>query len=160
MRALVQRVSQAQVTIEGAEERGIGPGLVIFLGVRAGDDVAECRKLAEKCAHLRIFPDADDKLNLSAVELGHSALVVSNFTLYGDTKKGKRPSFTRAAKPPLSVDCYEAFVEALKGQGLAQVQTGEFGAGMQVALVNDGPITLMLDTDEWHGEKHSSNHNE
>lgn len=155
MRALVQRVSRAAVTIEGAERREIGPGLVILLGVREGDDVALCPKLAEKAAGLRIFDDADGKLNLSAAELDHSALVVSQFTLYGDTKKGKRPSFTLAAKPPLSVDCYEAFVRCLRQQGLKDVQTGEFGAMMEVELVNDGPVTILLDTDEWGGRRAS-----
>lgn len=88
-------------------------------------------------------------MNLSALELGYSALVVSQFTLYGDTKKGKRPSFTAAAKPPLSVDCYHEFVRCIQNQGLADVQTGEFGADMKITLVNDGPVTLMLDTEEW-----------
>lgn len=149
MRALVQRVSRAAVTINGAERRAIGPGLLVLLGVRDTDTTDLCGKLAEKCAHLRIFEDEDGKLNRSAAELGYSALVVSNFTLYGDTKKGKRPSFTAAAKEPVSTDCYAAFLAAMRQQGLAGVQAGEFGAEMQVELVNDGPITLMLDTDEW-----------
>ena len=149
MRALVQRVARAAVTINGGECRGIGPGLVILLGVRAGDALATSAKLAEKCATLRIFDDADGKLNLCCADVGGAALVVSQFTLYGDTKKGRRPSFIAAAKPPLSVDCYEEFVRCLKKQNLASVQTGEFGADMQIELVNDGPVTLMLDTDEW-----------
>ena len=149
MRALVQRVARAAVSIEGGETRAIGPGLLVLLGVREGDDVALCSKLAEKCATLRIFDDADGKLNLSAAEVGGSALVVSPFTLYGDTKKGRRPSFINAAKPPLSVDCYEEFVRCMHKQGLREVKTGEFGASMEIELVNDGPVTLMLDTDEW-----------
>ena len=149
MRALVQRVARAAVEIEGAERREIGPGLLILLGVREGDSVPLCEKLAEKCAALRIFDDAEGKLNLSATEVDGSALVVSQFTLYGDTKKGRRPSFIAAAKPPLSVDCYEQFVACLRRQGLKEIKTGEFGASMQVELVNDGPVTLMLDTDEW-----------
>lgn len=149
MRALIQRVRRAAVTIEGAETRTIGPGILILLGVREGDSPDLCPKLAEKCAGLRIFDDAEGRLNLSAIDLGFEALVVSQFTLYGDTRKGKRPSFTAAAKPPLSVDCYEAFVDAMRAQGLQNVQTGTFGAEMQIELVNDGPVTLMLDTDEW-----------
>lgn len=149
MRALVQRVARAAVTVEGGEARAIGPGLLVLLGVREGDNVALCPKLAEKCATLRIFDDADGKLNLSAQDVGGSALVVSQFTLYGDTKKGRRPSFIKAAKPPLSVDCYEEFVRCMRAQGLKEVKTGDFGASMQIELVNDGPVTLMLDTDEW-----------
>ena len=149
MRAIIQRVTRASVTVNGGEPRKIGPGLVILLGVRDTDDSAIVPKLAEKCAHLRIFEDENGKLNRSAVELGYSALVVSNFTLYGDTAKGKRPSFIHAAKQPLSVDGYELFLKELGKQGLAGIQHGEFGADMQVELVNDGPITLVLDTDEW-----------
>ena len=149
MRAVLQRVSRASVVVNGGEPRAIGPGLVILLGVRETDTLDVVPKLAEKCAHLRIFPDADGKLNLSAVELGYSALVVSNFTLYGDSRKGKRPRFTHAARQPLSIDAYELFLEQIRRQGLADVQHGEFGADMQIELVNDGPITLILDTDEW-----------
>ncbi len=149
MRAMVQRVKQASVCIEENEVRQVGAGLVVFLGVAESDDVAMCKKLAEKCAHLRIFEDEEGRMNRSAAELFLEVLVVSNFTLYADTKKGKRPSFIRAAKEPLSVDCYEAFVCEMEKQGLKSVQTGRFGAEMQVALVNDGPVTLMLDTEEW-----------
>ena len=149
MRAVIQAVSSASVRVNGGEPRAIGPGLVILLGVRDTDDIAIVPKLAEKCAHLRIFPDEAGKLNRSAVELGYSVLVVSNFTLYGDTSRGKRPSFIHAAKQPLSVDGYELFLKELAQQGLAGIQHGEFGADMQVELVNDGPITLVLDTDEW-----------
>mgnify|MGYP003623392101 CR=1 FL=1 len=149
MRAVVQRVKKAAVTIDGGQTRGIGPGLVVFLGVREGDNLALCQKLAEKCAHLRVFEDADEKMNLSAVELSYEMLVIPNFTLYADTKKGKRPSFIAAAKPPLSVDCYNEFVRLVGGQGLAKVVTGEYGADMQVEVHNDGPITIILDTEEW-----------
>ncbi len=152
MRAVVQRVSSASVCINGGETREIEAGLVILLGVREGDDITLCKKLAEKCAHLRIFHDEDGKMNRSAVELSLQALVVSNFTLYADTKKGKRPSFIKAAKEPLSVDCYECFVQEIQKQGLASVETGTFGAEMQVKLLNDGPVTLMLDTDEWQAK--------
>ena len=149
MRAVVQRVSGASVVVNGGAPRAIGRGLVILLGVRETDTLEICPKLAQKCAGLRIFDDADGKLTLSAEEIGGEALVVSNFTLYGDTKKGKRPGFIAAAKPPLAVDAYEAFVAELRKTGLARVETGEFGAEMQVSLTNDGPITIVMDTDEW-----------
>ena len=149
MRAVIQRVSAADVVVNGGAPRAIGRGLVILLGVRNTDTLELCPKLAQKCAGLRIFDDADGKLNLSAEALGLEALVVSNFTLYGDARKGKRPSFIAAAKPPLAVDAYEAFVAELRKTGLSGVQTGEFGAEMQVSLTNDGPITIVIDTDEW-----------
>lgn len=149
MRAIIQRVSSASVVVDGGTPRSIGPGLMILLGVRDGDDPAIIPKLANKCAGLRIFNDDEGKLNRSAVELGYSALVVSNFTLYGDTSRGKRPSFIRAAKGEPARAAYEAFLKELSAQGLAEVQHGEFGADMQVSLVNDGPVTIVMDTDEW-----------
>lgn len=149
MRAVIQRVTGASVTVNGGPARSIGPGLVILLGVRETDDPAVIPKLAEKCAHLRIFEDEAGKLNRSAAELGYEALVVSNFTLYGDTSRGKRPSFTHAARPDLAVRCYEQFLAELGSQGLRGVQHGEFGADMQVRLCNDGPVTIVIDTDEW-----------
>ena len=149
MRAVIQRVTGASVTVNGGPARSIGPGLVIMLGVRETDDPAVIPKLAEKCAHLRIFEDEAGKLNRSAAELGYEALVVSNFTLYGDTSRGKRPSFTHAARPDLAVPCYERFLAELGSQGLRGVQHGEFGADMQVRLCNDGPVTIVIDTDEW-----------
>lgn len=149
MRAIIQRVSSASVVVNGGAPRSIGPGLMILLGVRDGDDPAIIPKLANKCAGLRIFNDDEGKLNRSAVELGYSALVVSNFTLYGDTSRGKRPSFIRAAKGEPARAAYEAFLKELSAQGLAEVQHGEFGADMQVSLVNDGPVTIVMDTDEW-----------
>ena len=150
MRAVIQRVTRASVTVNGGNPRAIGPGLVILLGVRDTDDIAIVPKLAEKCAHLRIFEDEDGKLNRSAVELGYSALVVSNFTLYGDTSRGKRPSFIHAAKGETAKSAYDAFLqELMNAQGLKDVQHGEFGADMQVSLVNDGPVTIIIDTDEW-----------
>lgn len=149
MRAVIQRVTGASVTVNGGPARSIGPGLVILLGVRETDDPAVIPKLAEKCAHLRIFEDEAGKLNRSAAELGYEALVVSNFTLYGDTSRGKRPSFTHAARPDLAVPCYERFLAELGSQGLRGVQHGEFSADMQVRLCNDGPVTIVIDTDEW-----------
>lgn len=149
MRAIIQRVTRASVTVNGGAPRAIGPGLVILLGVRETDEIDIVPKLADKCAHLRIFEDEDGKLNRSAVELGYSALVVSNFTLYGDTARGKRPSFSHAAKGELAVPCYEKFLDEMNRQGLQEVKHGEFGADMQIDLVNDGPVTIVIDTDEW-----------
>ena len=149
MRVVLQRVAGASVTVNGGGARAIGPGLVLLVGIKDTDTLDLAPKLAEKCAHLRIFADEDGNLNRSAAELGYSALVVSNFTLYANTKKGKRPSFIAAAKPPLAVDAYELFLAELEKQGLKEVKHGEFGADMQVSLVNDGPVTILLDTDEW-----------
>ena len=149
MRAVIQRVSGASVVVNGGEPRTIGPGLVILLGVRDGEDGAIIPKLAAKCANLRIFDDAQGKLNCSAAELGLSAPVVSNFTLYGDTSRGNRPSFIRAAKGQEAESLYDAFLAELGKQHLKELQHGEFGANMQVSLTNDGPVTIMIDTDEW-----------
>lgn len=149
MRAVIQRVTGASVTVNGGEPRTIGPGLMILLGIKDTDTLDIVPKLAEKCAHLRIFCDEEGKMNKSGVELGYSALVVSNFTLYASTKKGKRPSFVAAAKPPLATDAYELFLQQISQQGLSQVKHGEFGADMQVSMVNDGPVTIVVDTDEW-----------
>ena len=149
MRVVLQRVAGASVTVNGGGARVIGPGLVLLVGIKDTDTLDLAPKLAEKCAHLRIFADEEGKLNRSAAELGYSALVVSNFTLYANTKQGKRPSFIAAAKPPLAVDAYELFLAELEKQGLKEVKHGEFGADMQVSLVNDGPVTILLDTDEW-----------
>ena len=145
MRAVIQAVSSASVRVNGGEPRPIGPGLVILLGVKDTDTLDIVPKLAEKCAGLRVFKDENDKLNLSAKDLGYSALVVS----HGDTRKGFRPSFIKAAKPPLAVDAYELFLAEMNQQGLKEVQHGEFGADMQVSLVNEGPCTIVIDTDEW-----------
>ena len=143
MRAVLQRVSSASVVVNGGDPRTIGPGLMILLGVKDGDDPAIIPKL-------RIFADDEGKLNRSAVELGYSVLVVSNFTLYGDTSRGKRPSFIHAAKGETAKSAYDAFLQELMNtQGLKDVQHGEFGADMQVSLVNDGPVTIIIDTDEW-----------
>ena len=149
MKALVQRVRYARVTINGGECREIGPGLLVLFGCAEGDDLAACEKLADKAANLRIFADEAGRMNLSAVQLGLSAMVVSQFTLLADTKKGNRPSFTGAAKPPLAVQAYERFLAAMRSKGLKQVQCGEFGADMQLEFCNDGPVTIMLDTQEW-----------
>lgn len=149
MRAVIQCVRKADVSVNGGEPRAIGPGIVILLGVKDTDAMDIVPKLAEKCANLRVFPDEEGKLNKSAVDLGYSALVVSNFTLYGDTKKGKRPSYITAAKPPLSIDAYDLFLAEMEKQGLKEVKHGEFGADMLVNIANDGPVTIVIDTDQW-----------
>ena len=149
MRSVIQRVCSASVTIDTVAIANIGQGLLVLIGIECDDTAQQAKKLAEKIVGLRIFEDEDGKLNRSAVELGLSAMVISNFTLYGDSRKGKRPSFIAAAKEPVSTDCYAEFISQMSQQGLKEVVTGEFGADMQVSLTNDGPITLMLDTEEW-----------
>ena len=149
MRAVIQRVLGAKALVNGTQARSIGPGLLILLGVKETDGVQSCAKLAKKCAGLRIFEDAEGKMNFSALQLGYSAMVISNFTLYADTKKGKRPSFSQAAGPELGEACYAEFVRQISGMGLREVQTGEFGADMKIELTNDGPVTIVIDTDEW-----------
>ena len=149
MRAVIQGVTEASVVVNGGAPRSIGPGIVVLLGVGDTDTLDIVPKLAEKCACLRIFEDDAGKLNRSAADLGYSAMVVSNFTLYGDTRKGKRPSYIRAAKPPLSVDAYELFLTEMGKHGLKEVQHGEFGADMKLSLCNNGPTTIIIDTDEW-----------
>ena len=149
MRAVLTRVNSASVAIDGQVVGKIGKGFLILLGVGPDDTEKECRYLAEKALGLRIFTDENDKMNLGLDAVGGEVLVVSQFTLYGDTKKGYRPSFIKAAKPPLSVDAYELFLAEMNKQGLKDVQHGEFGADMQVALVNEGPCTIIIDTDEW-----------
>ncbi len=147
MRAIIQRVSSASVSIGGTQTANIEQGLLILLGIHTTDTQAEMQVLADKCTGLRIFTDENDKMNLSCEAVGGSLLVVSQFTLYGNCKKGKRPSFIEAARPETAIPLYEAFVARCRQSGLA-VQTGEFGADMQVELVNDGPVTLVLDTNE------------
>ena len=146
MRAVIQAVSSASVRVNGGEPRAIGPGLVILLGVRDTDTLDIVPKLADKCAGLRIFKDENDKLNLSAKDLGYSALVVSQFTLYASYTKGNRPSWFRAARHEISVPLYEEFCRKLSDALGRQVGTGEFGADMKVELLNDGPVTICMDT--------------
>ena len=149
MRAVLTRVKSASVTVDGKTIGQIGQGFLILLGITHEDTEAQAVKLADKLVGLRIFEDEDGKLNRSAVELGYSALVVSNFTLYGDTSRGKRPSFIHAARGELAVPCYEKFLEEMSHQGLKDLQHGEFGADMKIDLLNDGPVTIVIDTDEW-----------
>jgi D-aminoacyl-tRNA deacylase len=150
MRACIQRVSEAQVTVDGEVIGQIGRGLVVLLGVGARDGEAEVEWLAEKTVGLRIFEDEVGKMNRSLAEVGGAMLVVSQFTLYGDSRKGRRPSFVEAAPPELAERLYESFVARVAGQGVA-VAKGRFRAHMLVSLVNDGPVTLWIDT-EVNGE--------
>jgi D-aminoacyl-tRNA deacylase len=147
MRAVVQRVSRAAVVIDGETVGAIERGLLVLLGVAPADTPAEAQWLADKIAGLRVFNDEAGKMNLSVADVGGAVLVVSQFTLYGDCRKGRRPSFIGAAGPEVAVPLYEAFVDALRSLGLPTA-TGRFGAMMQVELTNDGPVTLILDTTE------------
>lgn len=145
MRAVAQRVSRARVTVNGTTTGEIGPGLLVLLGVGAGDTRAEADYLAEKTIGLRIFEDAGGKMNLSVSEVGGAVLVVSQFTLYGDARRGKRPSFDAAAPPEQARELYEYFVEKIRAAGL-RCETGRFQEMMQVELVNEGPVTILLDS--------------
>lgn len=147
MRALVQRVSQASVNIESKITGQIGKGLLILLGISSNDVESDAKYLAEKCANLRIFEDSQEKMNLSVQDIHGSALVVSQFTLYADTRRGNRPSFTEAAPPEKSEKLYEYFVEQLRDLlGEKKVATGVFRSMMEVSLINDGPVTIMLES--------------
>ncbi len=145
MRALIQRVTEAAVTVDGQEVGRIGPGLLVLLGVGQADTEADLAYLAPKIANLRIFEDAEGKMNRSLLDFGGSVLLVSQFTLYADTRKGRRPSFTDAAPPEHAAGLVAACAAALRAQGLP-VETGVFQANMQVALVNDGPVTIWIDS--------------
>jgi D-tyrosyl-tRNA(Tyr) deacylase len=146
MRAVVQRVSRAEVRVEGRVVGAIGRGLLVLVGI-AREDTAETGKvLAEKIAHLRVFDDEQGRMNRSLLETGGAALCVSQFTLYGDCRKGRRPSYDRAAPPEAAQTLYDSFVVSLRALGV-QVETGEFRALMDVELVNDGPVTLLLDSE-------------
>ena len=147
MRALIQRVAQASVEIDAVEVGSIGTGLVILLGVAQGDSETDAVYLAEKISNLRIFPDDQNRFNRSALEVGAEFLVVSQFTLYADTRKGRRPDFTRAAPPDEAERLYERTVELLREAGL-KVETGRFQEYMQVKLQNDGPVTILLDSED------------
>jgi D-tyrosyl-tRNA(Tyr) deacylase len=145
MRAVVQRVKTAKVLV-GSEIVGkIDAGLLIFLGVGAGDTIDDADYLASKIANLRIFSDEDEKMNLSLMETGGEALVVSQFTLWGDCRKGRRPSFIRAADPAVANDLYRKFIEILEGKGV-RIAEGRFQEMMDVHLINDGPVTLLIDS--------------
>lgn len=145
MRAVAQRVKSARVEIAGRVTGEISRGLLIFLGVAEDDSEKDCEYVADKVIHMRIFPDEEDLMNLSLLEKDGSVLVVSQFTLLGDCRKGRRPSFTGAAKPDKAVHLYDYFIRLLRKQGL-EVATGEFQEMMDVHLVNDGPVTILLDS--------------
>ncbi len=146
MRAVIQRVLEASVTIDGGMVSKIGPGLVILLGVEHGDEAEDVAWLSGKAARMRIFPDAEGKMNQSVLETGGEVIVVSQFTLHASTKKGNRPSFLRAAVPETSEPLYEAFCAAIEMEMGNPVGRGVFGADMKVALVNDGPVTIVIDS--------------
>lgn len=146
MRAVIQRVSEASVSVEGKLRGSIYEGLLILLGIEDADEEEDARWLSRKIVGLRIFPDDDGKMNRSVLDVGGECLVVSQFTLHGNARKGTRPSFVRAAGPDHAVPLYERFIEELKGAMGKEVATGEFGGDMEVFLCNDGPVTLILDT--------------
>jgi D-tyrosyl-tRNA(Tyr) deacylase len=147
MRAVLQRVTRAEVRVGEERVGAIGPGLVVLLGVGPGDDAPVADGLARKVAELRIFADDEGRTNRSLLDVGGEALVVSQFTLFADTRRGRRPGFTGAALPDLAIPLYERFAAALEAMGVT-VARGRFGAEMQVELVNDGPFTIWLDTNE------------
>ncbi|MCK9221635.1 MAG: D-aminoacyl-tRNA deacylase [Limnochordia bacterium] len=145
MRLVVQRVQEAKVLVDGDVVGGIEQGALMYLGVATDDEEGDYRYLAEKAANLRIFDDETGRMNISLVQAGYSALVVSQFTLYGDCRRGRRPDYTQAAPSEKAVVLYEEFIRSLKDLDV-EVEKGEFGANMQVVSVNDGPVTLLLDS--------------
>ncbi len=147
MRALVQRVSEASVLVDSSTVGQIQKGLLIFLGIRQDDTEAQAEQLATKIGQLRIFPDSDGKMNLSLRDISGEMLIVSQFTLYGDTRKGNRPSYIDAAKPEKALALYECFIEKCRSRGFP-VATGVFQAHMEVRLINDGPVTIWCDTEK------------
>ncbi len=149
MKAVIQRVSSASVKVDGETVGAIEKGLLVLLGVMEGDTVREAELMASKIAKLRIFEDSDEKMNLSVLDVEGSVLSVSQFTLCADVKKGNRPSFTPSAKPDEANRLYEIFTDSLKKEGVRDVQKGVFGGDMKVSLLNDGPVTIIFDTDIW-----------
>jgi D-tyrosyl-tRNA(Tyr) deacylase len=145
MRAVLQRVTRARVTVGDEVAGEVGHGLLVLLGVAPSDTPDDARRLADKVVGLRIFADAEGKMNLGVADVNGAVLVVSQFTLYGDCRKGRRPSFIGAAPPELAIPLYEEFINAIKAHGVPTA-TGRFGAKMQVELVNDGPVTLLVDS--------------
>jgi D-tyrosyl-tRNA(Tyr) deacylase len=146
MKAVIQRVSKASVTIEGVKVASIGNGLLILLGIVNEDTQEDINWLTNKIVNLRIFGDENDVMNNSLIDINGEAIVVSQFTLQANTKKGNRPSYIKAAKPDVAIPLYEAFVKQLQISLGKQIQTGEFGADMKVELLNDGPVTIIIDT--------------
>ena len=154
MKAVIQRVRHAKVTVGGRVTGETEKGYLILLGVMNGDTEEEAKLLAKKTAELRIFRDENDKMNLSLLDVGGQALVVSQFTLCADVSHGRRPSFINSAPPKEAERLYEFFVSELLRNGVKKVETGEFGADMAVELLNEGPVTILFDTDEWKKKKH------
>jgi D-aminoacyl-tRNA deacylase len=146
MRVVIQRVSEAAVKIDGTIVGEISKGLVVLLGIAQEDTEQDALYLIQKLINLRIFSDADGKMNLSVQDCGGELLVVSQFTLYADTKKGNRPSYIRAARPEHAIPLYEFFLQELQKQFQGPIQTGQFGADMKVSLINDGPVTIIIDS--------------
>ena len=149
MRAVIQRVSRASVTINGEVHASIQTGLLILFGVDVTDEVADAEKLASKISKLRIFSDTEGLMNLSCVDVMGEFLVVSQFTLHAETKKGNRPSYIKAARPEQAIPLYEKFNEALSSETSTKVKTGIFGADIKIELLNDGPVTIIIDTKNW-----------
>lgn len=149
MKAVYQRVLSASVAVEGETIASIGRGVLLLVGVEEGDTPAEAALLAEKTAHLRVFEDEAGRMNRSALDVGGSVLAVSQFTLLANTRHGRRPDFLAAARPETARPLFDEAVAALRAAGIADVQTGRFGADMQVSLINDGPVTILLDTADW-----------
>ncbi len=149
MKAVYQRVSRASVTVEGKVIGAIGNGVLLLVGVCDGDTEQEAAVLARKVAQLRVFCDENDKMNRSVLDIGGGVLAVSQFTLCANVKHGRRPDFFGAAHPSLAQPLFDTLVRELRQNGIDDVQTGEFGADMKVELLNDGPVTILLDTDEW-----------
>ena len=147
MRAVIQRVNQASVQINGITTGKIGPGLVVLLGIRADDTSKDLQWLADKIVHLRIFDDKKGKMNISLADIGGEMLIISQFTLYGDCRKGRRPGYSNSAPPEIAEPLYQQFIKEVKNHRIT-VATGNFRASMEVALVNDGPVTLLLDSEK------------
>lgn len=149
MKAVFQRVSHASVTVDGEVVGAVAAGVLLLVGVQQEDTAAEAAVLAQKVANLRVFRDESGKMNRSVLDIGGGVLAVSQFTLCADIRHGRRPDFFAAARPETALPLFETVVSELKKAGVAEVQTGVFGADMQVELLNDGPVTILLDTEEW-----------
>lgn len=146
MRAVVQRVKRAQVSVEGSITGKIEKGILVLLGVGENDEIEDLEYMAKKIINLRIFEDNEDKMNLSVLDVGGNVLVISQFTLYGDCRKGNRPSYSKAARPDIAKEYYDRFIDYIKDNYKIKVESGVFQASMEVDFINDGPVTLMLDS--------------
>jgi len=149
VRVLLQRVTAGSVTVDGKVVGAVGLGYVALVGVTHADTAAEIEQMAKKVANLRVFDDGEGKMNLSALDVNGGVLVISQFTLYADTRRGRRPGFTDAAPPAMASPLVDLFAERLREEGIQRVETGVFGAMMHVEIHNDGPVTIWLDSDEW-----------